>query len=56
MAAVVAAIVDVGVSWRRGLVVCVGEKRVASLRTVAPGAVEDVMAWRKAQVRVCRCV
>ncbi|KFY22106.1 hypothetical protein V493_06843 [Pseudogymnoascus sp. VKM F-4281 (FW-2241)] len=33
---------------------CVGEKRVAVLRTVGPGAVEGVMAWRKAQVRVFR--
>lgn len=30
---------------------CVGEKRVASLRSVGPGAVEGVMAWRKAQLK-----
>lgn len=34
----------------------VGKKRVASLRSVRPGAVELVMAQRKSQVKVWMCV
>lgn len=33
---------------------CVGEKHVALLRSLGPGAVEGVMAWRKDQgMQVC---